>query len=56
MSEYVDDKAERFERLWEGMTPKGYNREVPKVQAVHEATRPPEVPQEEANSVYIRTR
>ena len=26
MSEYVDDKAERFERLWEGMTPKGYNR------------------------------
>ena len=26
MSEHVDEKAERFERLWEGMTPKGYNR------------------------------
>ena len=26
MSEHVDEKAERFELLWEGMTPKGYNR------------------------------
>ena len=26
MSEHVDEKAERFERLWDGMTPKGYNR------------------------------
>ena len=22
MSEHVDEKAERFERLWEGMTPR----------------------------------
>ena len=56
MSEHVDEKAERFERLWEGMTPRDTTVLKHQIQAIHEATCPTEVPQEEASSIHISSR
>jgi len=48
MSEQFDEKLEQFERLWEGVTPNGINRQkIIKVSTIHEATCTSEVPQKD---------
>ena len=46
MSEQFDEKLEQFERLWEGVTPNGINRQKSlKFSAIHETTCTPKISQ-----------